>query len=263
MAHTFLMDPSGMTVLIIGAAAALGCAAWCYFHRPSRGSDSGSMNTPLTREPPSSRSAATTARVGSSSASNALSYQCSYCSQLFATEAACLRHINEACTRYPPAVSTPAPRYQNEAFRAPRHVCTRCAREFSTEMMLLRHACNVPRAPSKDVAPVPAPRKAKLPPPPYDGIRGAWVPPEEFYGAKSFGVFQCTQCKAKWTSAHAQKRNGKVYEQSCKHCDDVWVPPKYMWQNEGTAGIRRVREEDDKPHLRELCEACQDGVCLQ
>ena len=92
---------------------------------------------------------------------------------------------------------------------------------------------------------------------------GKWVSRDEFDGRKSFGQFVCFNCNSQWISAHAYRR----FKQGCTRCHKYYFP-RLMWKNYG----RRESEDDDddgevmnldreKPHRRDLCQACKAGVC--
>ena len=93
---------------------------------------------------------------------------------------------------------------------------------------------------------------------PYLGCTGEWVEARFYYGGKSFGYFNCIECHKTWMSAHAKKE----YEQGCKSCGSYYRP-LYLWKNDYTQPKKEKGLEDNgKPHLSELCKACQKGVCV-
>ena len=87
---------------------------------------------------------------------------------------------------------------------------------------------------------------------------GFWVELKDFWGNKSFGMFECEDCDQIWLSAHAFKR----FKQACKSCE-TWSPPKFMWVNAERGERNKYHKEPDlnKPHHRDRCEACRRGVC--
>ncbi len=88
--------------------------------------------------------------------------------------------------------------------------------------------------------------------PPAPGIKGTWVPRDEFVGRKSFGIFKC--CR-QWSSAHAFK----AYRQDCCRCNRS-VYPVLLWHNTGPR--TEVTVENLKPHHSSRCEACKAGKCM-
>jgi hypothetical protein len=91
--------------------------------------------------------------------------------------------------------------------------------------------------------------------PPFDGIEGEWVLRKDFQvGKKSFGYFKCDTCSKDWVSAHSFTN----YRQECKDCQSGKFPIA-LWINKGS----RVEKDEftGRPHLKELCEACTQGVC--
>ena len=155
--------------------------------------------------------------------------------------------------------------------------CPTCSSVFSAEVdrlhhMLNEHLCIGARAlePTNDEParplPVPAstfdPKPFKPEWPPYDDMEGEWVLTEDFAGNKSFGLFRCAPCESSWMSAHATMKPDAqtAYKQACKYCD-TWTAPLYMWQNADSDSRWRSQDEDDKPHMSHLCEACKLGEC--
>lgn len=59
-------------------------------------------------------------------------------------------------------------------------------------------------------------------------------------------------------SAHSKK----TYKQGCKDCNRYFLP-SYLWQNSNKRDKQDKKELNDnhKPHLSSLCEACKKGVC--
>jgi hypothetical protein len=94
-------------------------------------------------------------------------------------------------------------------------------------------------------------------PPPYEDIEGQWVQRKDCTKQKSFGYYECKICHGIWKSAHAQKN----YRQACKPCNSYYFP-FYMWENENLPGQRNKIIDDDKPHMKDLCEACKKGKCI-
>jgi uncharacterized C2H2 Zn-finger protein len=93
---------------------------------------------------------------------------------------------------------------------------------------------------------------------------GEWVPRDGFNSHKSFGAFQCTQCRKRWYSAHAFPK----YTQGCQRCETKCLP-KFLWVNwdndsdsESDLDSESDEEVDDKPHDKARCGACRAGVCL-
>jgi hypothetical protein len=96
-------------------------------------------------------------------------------------------------------------------------------------------------------------------PPPFDGLSGRWVTPEDFDGNKSFGKFVCSKrkCDGTWTSAHAYPDSG----QQCSKCSSrAFERPWGMWQNDhNTYNNDAHARSDNKPHEMQLCERCLRG----
>lgn len=95
--------------------------------------------------------------------------------------------------------------------------------------------------------------------PPFEDARGEWVNPRNCTSRKSFGRFECFRCNNNWQSAHVHK--ARPNKQQCKRCDR-WVPPALLWENYGPRTQSSARASDDKPHLRDRCQACKAGKCL-
>ena len=93
--------------------------------------------------------------------------------------------------------------------------------------------------------------------PPFEGAEGFWVKRADFEGRKSFGIYYC-ECSASWLSAHAHS----AYRQECKTCRSH-VHPSYMWINSRESSRSESAHDGDKPHMRDLCEACKLGVCTE
>ena len=92
---------------------------------------------------------------------------------------------------------------------------------------------------------------------PYENCEGEWVDSRLFEkGFKSFGFFLCLNCFKWWLSAHSL--NG--YGQACISCN-VYHNPKYMWINYNQKS--GTKKESDKPHRKDLCEACRLGKCIK
>ena len=86
---------------------------------------------------------------------------------------------------------------------------------------------------------------------------GQWVSSSNFSGRKSFGYFECGKCGGRgWVSAHAYKQ----FKQACTQCHRYSLPV-YMWVNLEVRAKSVGRGDDEKPHLKHLCEACKLGVC--
>ena len=93
------------------------------------------------------------------------------------------------------------------------------------------------------------------PSPPFEDAVGEWVKTIKFKGKKSFGYFRC-KCSS-WLSAHAQP----AYRQKCKECSRNKYP-LFMWVNlQSYEGRSERLNDNNKPHMSELCEACKMGVC--
>eukprot|EP01104_Vermistella_antarctica_P008466 TRINITY_DN211_c0_g1_i1.p1 TRINITY_DN211_c0_g1~~TRINITY_DN211_c0_g1_i1.p1 ORF type:complete len:341 (-),score=54.16 TRINITY_DN211_c0_g1_i1:223-1245(-) len=99
--------------------------------------------------------------------------------------------------------------------------------------------------------------------PPFPDAEGEWVPRLECDRSKSFGWFTCDsqhaggRCGADWMSAHAFRDD---FRQQCKNCDS-WHFADTLWrsyENEADLGKGATK----KPHLRDRCEGCQQGACL-
>ena len=91
--------------------------------------------------------------------------------------------------------------------------------------------------------------------PPIDGLSGKWIQAKQA-STKSFGHFECNNCKAYWASAHAFAH----YKQGCKQCG-VYVKACCMWLNYASRkGTGASMCDEDKPHRADLCEACQRGL---
>lgn len=65
-----------------------------------------------------------------------------------------------------------------------------------------------------------------------------------------FGKFQCPECSNEWASASAWEG----YEQGCKQCDgkaEAFDLRRLKPKRDGSEG-------EDKRHLQELCDKCQE-----
>ena len=94
---------------------------------------------------------------------------------------------------------------------------------------------------------------------PYEDCVGEWVEAKDFLrDGKSFGYFGCSYCQKKWMSAHARKG----FKQGCKDCDRFFYPI-YLWKNDFSYNKKeKALEDNEKPHISYLCEACKKGVCM-
>lgn len=93
---------------------------------------------------------------------------------------------------------------------------------------------------------------------PVDSI-GYWIHREEYTGRKSFGYFKCEICFKNWVSAHSFPN----FKQGCKKCNTEDYPI-FLWQNMNDKQRDDYeRDETDKPHDQNRCEACRYGVCLR
>lgn len=83
---------------------------------------------------------------------------------------------------------------------------------------------------------------------------------KQFRGEKSFGHFQCWQCKNAWISAHAFKG----FKQACKACGSRhYSLPKFMWVNRDRKEyVKKEPRHPERQHEHSLCEACKAGRCL-
>lgn len=91
--------------------------------------------------------------------------------------------------------------------------------------------------------------------PPRDGLHGEWVRPEEFDLKKSFGWFQCRQCRRWWDSAHSWKD----FTQDCQRCEQAEYPV-WMWVNYNPidpSDRGRPTEKSNKPHDQARCGRCR------
>ena len=96
---------------------------------------------------------------------------------------------------------------------------------------------------------------------PYEGCIGEWREARSFVGkGKSFGYFGCFSCEKTWMSAHAKKG----FKQGCKSCG-MYFYPLYLWENTYKNYNKKDKSLNDngKPHITELCQACQKGVCFR
>jgi DNA-directed RNA polymerase subunit RPC12/RpoP len=102
-------------------------------------------------------------------------------------------------------------------------------------------------------------KKPSSPDPPFRGADGYWVKPSGFNGKKSFGYFKC-KCNASWISAHAYSK----YRQDCKTCNNSMMATLF-WINHRNISREETSDngekDENKPHMRHLCEACKLGVC--
>ena len=143
-------------------------------------------------------------------------------------------------------------------FRRPLHAmpkrttCDICNKAFKTHRALEQH-CRDAHSDDEESS------DDDVYAPPYPDACGEWVIPRRCNAQKSFGRFECFRCNQQWQSAHTHR--ARPNKQQCKRCDH-WVPPALMWNNCGQRTITSVRGNDDKPHLRDRCEACRAGTCL-
>ena len=93
---------------------------------------------------------------------------------------------------------------------------------------------------------------------PYQGCIGEWVNAIQHPGGKSFGYFCCLPCDKKWMSAHARKG----YKQGCKDCERFYYP-LYLWENTHKKSNLKENPNNDKPHIKYLCQACKMGICIR
>lgn len=94
--------------------------------------------------------------------------------------------------------------------------------------------------------------------PPIEDLLGHWEWRTKFTGRKSFGHYRCS-CDNTWVSAWAQP----IYKQACKKCGTKRYPI-FMWVNQPGRHRRdnEFPQEETRPHLSHLCEACKAGDCL-
>jgi uncharacterized C2H2 Zn-finger protein len=138
--------------------------------------------------------------------------------------------------------------------------CPACNRRFRSDHALAQHFAAVHHAECEDDEEDSV--DSWRPNPPVDSA-GYWVPREEFTGKKSFGYFQCESCFKTWISAHAFPS----FKQGCKKCDTEDYPI-FLWENMNKKqhdDLNYQRDEKDKPHDQNRCEACRCGVgvCLR
>lgn len=145
--------------------------------------------------------------------------------------------------------------------KATGHIsCHTCGKLFNAFDSLLQHENSTGHTSSTNSKKKKHKKKSKkprLPDAPFPDADGEWVQPEEFSGKKSFGYFTC-DCSACWTSAHAYVQ----YRQECKTCNSsshaslFWVNNFNNYDKQSNS-----QDEESKPHMRHLCEACRLGVC--
>ena len=138
--------------------------------------------------------------------------------------------------------------------------CNECGKGFYTLESLSQHEVATGHSKSKQKKK----RKKKtqkpyVPDPPFPDADGHWVASSDFSGRKSFGYFQC-ECNATWVSAHAYSE----YRQDCKTCNDSMFAILFWINNHSDSRSGETGdngEDESKPHMRHLCEACKLGVC--
>ena len=87
--------------------------------------------------------------------------------------------------------------------------------------------------------------------------RGYWIYRTDFIGKKSYGFFLCV-CGSSWTSAHSYKK----YRQGCENCEH-YNYALCFWENEEKKDKNKTYfRDDDGPHDKLRCEACQYGDCI-
>jgi len=141
--------------------------------------------------------------------------------------------------------------------------CPQCPKTFKNELSLQQHVEDAHQV--KDIYEDEISEdelseysiKSWRPNPPVDS-EGEWVHPHEFKGRKSFGYFQCLNCRKTWLSTHSFPK----YQQGCKRCE-IERYPLYLWQNYTKDVKDKDKVDKTKPHDVARCEACRAGECLQ
>jgi len=161
----------------------------------------------------------------------AITYECEVCLKQFKSSSALSNH-------------------QFSTGHIPERYCSRCRKLFSTENGKKNH-CD-----SKHPT-VYSSSDLSVSDPPIEGLDGEWIKREAFQGRKSFGKYQCSSCRNKWSSAHAFKE----YGQQCRNCKNrAYQKPIWMWMNHGIKQEKPI-EDTEKPHDIERCQACLRGKC--
>jgi len=91
---------------------------------------------------------------------------------------------------------------------------------------------------------------------PHEEIEGYWVRAQTFKAGKSFGRYQCPNCKKQWGSAHAFRE----FKQGCKRCE-MKSFPCCLWVNTDENHHDTGSDDEKGPHDSARCEACRKGKC--